>query len=291
MMGERMHVPGAVLLLLTLAVSTLQAELPPGTAVIVNGIQGKEATTKQLLALGKNAFPEMADKIPEGVEKIVQLTGVVLGRAVTKGVAKEGPWFEILTGRGTLLPITKYSEFRDGFLTPEERKTVRVDPTGYEAVFLTLYTYLVDCKNGYVLVTQNRQMAVDYAQMTDADKNKLTTELKQLVAKRLKTAHSGFFIDLIPWRAPGNIVKIVLQTLRSSEDLDRNSSALVRRLAAGAEQLLADGKLLVGKVEVRPNGLNVGLELDAEANSKTIDAVKESRPGGPLPREDQRRQD
>src|SRR5262249_43407119 len=126
----------------------------PSDVLFAVQLRGFERTKDRLLAGVKATLPDVADKARDQLEQAIK---TALDGRELKGLSKDAPLFLVGTdnpfqfGTGKpppfafLLPVTKYGEFRDGFLKEEERKELKSEKAGYDWVVLNeVATYFVD---------------------------------------------------------------------------------------------------------------------------------------------------
>src|SRR5262249_9553462 len=114
----------------------------PATAPLVLHLRGVEGTKDRLLALLKNALPDVYPMVQAKVDEWFK--DGIDGRKLN-GLPKDGPIFVAFTELpkpgeepkvAVILAVTKYAEFRDNVLKEGERKNLKADGAGVEKTTL-----------------------------------------------------------------------------------------------------------------------------------------------------------
>ena len=174
----------------------------PASAPIVIYVRGVEGTRDRFVAMMEKALPDvlkmfqghMDDALKNGIE----------GRKL-RGLVKDGPIFMAFTelpkpGQGgngppkmvIIAAVSNYKEFRDNLLTDDERKNIKVNGNGVEAVQIkNEMTYFVDRK-GYAIVTPNEDVASSFTKKQPGLDGKLSKEQ----ATKLLAADVGYYVNV-----------------------------------------------------------------------------------------------
>ena len=84
-------------------------------------------------------------------------------------MARDRPVFFVVMRAGEtnsqayVLPIASYKDFRDGYLTPEERKTIKSE-TGYDSFTIGTGLGFGVYRNGYAVIADTKEVAEAFAQ-------------------------------------------------------------------------------------------------------------------------------
>jgi hypothetical protein len=198
-MMHRLCLGWAVLVLVTpLAVAAPAPDtinplsLVPKDAFLAVQVRGLERSKERFLTLLKSSMPELAPllrgQIDEGLRFLLNANGREL-----KGVSKDGSLLLVFTGvpkslssfedlvpvSAILVPVTSFTEFRNGILTEDERKALK-EKEGYQ--FLELpgaEVCFVDRKDGYAVVTFDKKLAARFVDKINGLDKILAKDLSQ----------------------------------------------------------------------------------------------------------------
>jgi hypothetical protein len=160
----------------------------PAGAPIVLQIHGVTRTKERLQTMMKHALPELASQVEARIDE--QFNDALKGRKL-QGLAPAGPNFVVVTALpesahesqvkiAYLARVTNYAEFRAGLLKPQERKTAKTTPKGYEVAILENgeKLYLLQ-RQDYAIFTSQQEVADQFAKSPPALKlgRALTTDL------------------------------------------------------------------------------------------------------------------
>jgi hypothetical protein len=297
MMRTRWWELGAFVVALFLAVPAHAAPAPdkgsalaqvPAEAPIVIQVRGLERTKDRLIAMVKNAVPDLGpmlqDKIDEAFKKGLE------GREL-KGLAPEGPIFFAFTEMpkpGGAMPqmvaifhVTKYADFRDGLLTEEERKGLKKEDGCEVANVKGMDLYFVDRK-GYAAVTPVKEVAAQLAKMETGLDAKLNNEL----ARKLLDSDVALYVNMTDVnKAFGDQIqqaRLVVQGLLGQiggAQLDKNTLEMVKAMYDGMFQLVEDSRAFLITTDFRPEGLALHLQAQVGDDTKTNSILKIAKPG------------
>src|SRR5262249_32174031 len=179
----------------------------PAKAPIVIQLRGIEQTKERLIAMVKEALPDLGgqaeEKINEAFNKVLE------GRSL-KGVVKNAPSFCIFSDFpekedeaeakrkfAYLVRVTKYSEFRDSILNEEERKAVKKED-GYETTQVHGEdVYFVD-RGDYALMAMSKEAAKAFAKKPAQG---LDTKLAKDLAAKFVDSDVAAYVDMAAVRA------------------------------------------------------------------------------------------
>jgi hypothetical protein len=267
------------------------AQVPAGSPIVVH-LHGVERTKARLIALIKNAVPDIAklaeDKIEDGLKRGFD------GREV-KGAAKDGPIFLAFTempkhGENTpklavLVKVTNYTEFRDGILKEDERKALKTDPGGFEESTIDNEPiYFVDRK-GYAVVTPHKEVAAQFTKKQPG----LDGTIDKALAKKLLESDLGVYVDTAAVRAVyGAEIKQFHEEIKTVFEagaggigiggMNKNNIEMAKLVLDPAFQAFEDSQGFVFTVELRPEGLALHAQATVSAESTTNSLLKAAKP-------------
>lgn len=273
--------------------------------VHVNGLErAKDRLLKMLEALPPAEAKQVKSEIDSGLKQLLdgrKLTAVPAdGRAflVVHDIAKladEEPAFSVL------LPVTGYKEFKESFLTADERKSAEKAGNGIESVKFSAGgdvhgVYLVEVK-GYVALTPNKETAEVYA-------GKYTPALSGAMGPDLSgsflTADVALYVnvDMIndlygeQIRQFKGLIDFALGQAQMGgmiPGLGKKQLEMAKVVINGLVQAVEDAKGVVVAAEFRPDGLNLRGQVRFAEDSASADLLKPETPTalagiGKLPR-------
>jgi hypothetical protein len=262
----------------------------PAQAPVVFYVKGIERTKDRLVTMIKNAVPDIAAqvqaKMDEGIKQALE------GREL-KGVPKDGPIFLILTEMPEATPdspppaavifrVTNYTEFRDAFLKEEERKTLKTDPAGYEAVKISdKDVYLVN-RDGYAIATPQKDVAILFTKKQAG----LDTKLDKDVAKKLLESDAGLYVDMTAVNKKygdqlkqfRQLLPMLMGQVAQSGQVDKGQMEMIKKFAEGVFQLIDDARTFVVATDFRPEGFSLHTQMAVAADSKTNSLLKDAKP-------------
>lgn len=273
-------------------------------APIVLQVNGIGAARARLDALLKAALPDDAAKIRQQID--TGLAAALAGRKLDAVVpdARVFVTLEDLEKLGgevpavaVFVPVTGYKEFRDTFLTAEERKSFEAGK-GVDEVRLALggdahATFVVDLK-GYLMLTPDRATADAYAQKFV---RATSTAMPVEVAKAFLAADLGLYVNLDfindtygdQIRGFKGLIDFGLQQAQMGgmiPGLNKAQLEVTKKMIGGVFQAVEDCRGIAAGVEFRPEGLALrvqaqfaedtptGRTLRAEAPSALADLAK-----------------
>jgi hypothetical protein len=265
------------------------AQVPAESPIVVQ-MRGVERTKERLIALIKNAVPDLAklaeDKIEAGIKEGLQ------GREL-KGMAKDGPIFLAFTEMpkigeeipkiAVIVKVTKYADFRDGILTDDERKAIKADPAGFEEAVIERETvYFVDAKS-YAIVTSNKDVAEQFTKKQPG----LDKKLDKTLAKKLLESDVSVYVDTAAVRKEyGEQIKEFRKEMEKAFEeggigiggANKGNLEMMKLVIDPAFQAFEDSKAFLFTVEFRPEGLAIHAQATVEPDSKTNSLLKASKP-------------
>src|SRR5262245_54271742 len=247
----------------------------PAAAPVVVQLRGHERTVERLGATARAAVPDLGPIVAMQVEGY--LTSLLGGREL-KGLPKDAPIFIVLPELpdaeqdrfpGALVfPAENYVRFRDGFLTEEERKTVKADAAaGYEVATVNeREAYFLD-RTGCVVVAFTKSAAALFKDKKPQPS--LADKLAGPTAEKLLGADVSAYVDVAALRKKYDDQIKQLKTLLDQAlqqgagvgGVDKESMERAKMVFDGMSRLLDDGDAAVAGVDFRPEGLHVALSI------------------------------
>jgi hypothetical protein len=261
----------------------------PAQAPIVVHIRGIERAKDRLLAMVKAAAPDLAAmlqaKIDEGLKQGLE------GRQL-KGLAKDGPFFVVVTDLGAIredppavafvFRITNYKEFRDAILKEEERKNLKMDPAGYEGVTVNEKDiYLVDRKT-YAVATPKKELAAQFAKSQPGLEGKLAKDF----ARQFLETDVGLYVDMAAINKEygeqissfRQLMPTLLDQVGEASKMDKNALEMAKSMYEVIFQTVEDSRAFLLTADFRPQGLSINALARVGADSKSNQIIKGSKP-------------
>ncbi|MBM3982908.1 MAG: hypothetical protein FJ304_22080 [Planctomycetes bacterium] len=270
----------------------------PAKAPVVVQLNGIGAARDRLAAMIKVALPDDAatieKQLDEGLKKLLaerKLTAVPKDGRVYIAVNDIAALFENTPAVSLLVPVTAYKEFRESFLTADERKTYDAGKNGVDEVKLALFgddqaVYMVDLKE-YVAVTPHKETAEFYAtKYARATSAAMAPDL----ARSFLTADLALYVNLeVINEKYGEQIKAAKGLLdfgfQQAEmggmlpGVNKRQLSAAKTMLQGVFQGVEDGRGVVLSVEFRPEGLNLRLQAQFADDSTTAALLKAENPG------------
>lgn len=269
----------------------------PAKAPVVVQINGIGATRDRLTALLKAAVPDDAKEITklfdDGLKEL-------LGERKLTALPKDGRVFFVVNdiagltenppAVSLLVPVTSYKEFRETFLTADERKTFKPGTNAPDEVQVHLFgddheAFLVDLKE-YVAISPNKTTAEGYA----AKYTKATTAaMPPELAKSFVSGDLALYInldvinDLYGEQIRGfkGLIDFAIQQAGMGgmiPGVSKKQLEAAKTLLQGAFQAVEDARGVVFSVELRPDGLNLRLQAQFAEDTTTVKVLKAEMP-------------
>jgi hypothetical protein len=270
----------------------------PAKAPVVVQLNGFGAAGQRLAALLKAALPDDAEAVTK------QVTGgldhLLADRKLT-AVPKDGRVFVVvndITGLfgdtpslSVLVPVTAAKEFRETFLTADERKTYEAGKNGIDEVKLSVAgeeraVYVVDLKE-YVALTPDKATAEVYAnKYTRATTAAMAPEL----ARSFVAADVSLYVNLDvindkhgdQIRQFKGLIDFALGQAQMGGALpgvNKKQLDAAKTMIKGAFQAVEDARGLVLAAEFRPEGLNLRLQAQFAEDTNSLKLFKGETPG------------
>ena len=262
----------------------------PADAPLVLHVRGIDRAKDRLLAMAKNALPDLGPKLQDLVEE--KLKDILMGRQL-KGLAKDGPLFLVTvklphgnvapgnSGMGFVAAVTNFADFRDGLLLEDERKTLKPEKAGYETATIEgETTYFLD-RNGYAVVTQDKEVAEKFLKKQPGLDGKLAKE----AAQKLLSSDVSLYVDMTAVNKEFGpqikqfrpLIKFFIQQLAAQSG--QQVAQVYEGFFDGAFRFIEDTRVLLVAGDFRPEGLAFGLHSRVGADTKVNTLLQGSKPG------------
>ncbi|HEY1379190.1 MAG TPA: hypothetical protein VGF55_20475 [Gemmataceae bacterium] len=259
----------------------------PAQAPIVLHVRGVERVKERLSTFLKAAVPDFGPVAAAQIDNLLQ-SGFE-GRKLA-GLDRDGPVFlallELPGGGGEppvalIARVTGYAAFRDGLLTEDERKGIKKEG-GYERADLNGHeTYFID-RQDYAAVTTSKDAAELLAKKPAGLDGKLSGDL----AKQLLENDLSLYVNLAAVNKEyGDQIKSFRQLMEGFLDqmpaaggVDKSSVEFMKAFYGGAFQAVEDGRAFLAALDFRPEGMNLHLQFQVGADTKTDAKLKGQKP-------------
>jgi hypothetical protein len=258
----------------------------PASAPIVIHIKGVEGVKGRLIALIKEALPEMAPQIiphlEEGFKEALQ------GRKLA-GMSKDGPIFIVFTEvpkpgveppkMAVLIAVDKYEEFRDNILKEEERKALKSNGAGVERTTIENEAAFFVDRKGYAVVAPTEDVATLFTKKQPG----LDGKMSRAQAAKLLSSDFGVYIslDTLSKEYAAQIKEGKEQAQKALEQIEqtvgkaqRGSIEMLQKLIGPVFQALGDSQGVLLTAEFRPAGMAIHLQSELRSGSTTSSALK-----------------
>jgi hypothetical protein len=259
----------------------------PANAPIVFHVRGVERTKDRLLAMIQNAVPDLAPMVKTKVDEAMK-EGLE-GRQL-KGLPKDGSVFVVfpempkagqeMPSMAIIVRVTDYKTFRDGILTEEERKALKVDKAGYDhATVERQDVFFVDRKD-YAVVTPQKEVAAQFTKKQPG----LDGQLAKETAATLMESDVAAYVDMgAVNKEYGDQIQAFKPLLefglqQAGGQLDKNSLDVVKAIFNGIFQFVEDSRGFLLAAEFRPEGLALHTQARIGADTKIDSYLKKSKP-------------
>lgn len=269
----------------------------PAKAPVVVQVNGLGTASDRLTTLLKTALPDefaaVRKDLDEGVKQLLtdrKATAIPKDGRVFLVVNDIAGLFENTPAVALLLPVTSYKEFRETFLTADERKTFEAGKGGIDEVKVNLFgehaVYMIDLKE-YVAITPDKGTADSYSiKYTRAT----TTTMPPELAASFVTADVAVYVNLdVINDAYGDQIRNfkgliefgIQQGLMGGmvPGINKKQIEAVKTVLQGAFHAIEDGRGVVIAAEFRPNGLNLRLQAQFAEDTASAKLLKAEAPG------------
>jgi hypothetical protein len=269
----------------------------PAKAPVVLQINGVGTVRDRLTAMLKAALPddtaELNKQVDEGLKQLLaerKLTAIPKDGRVFVVINDIEKLFENTPAVSLLLPVTGYKEFRESFLTADERKTFEAGKNGVDEAKVNLFgaehaVYMIDLKE-YVAITPDKATAETYSiKYTKAGTAALPPEL----ARSFVAADVSLYVNLDVIndlygdqirQFKGLIDFGIQQGLMGGmiPGINKKQIEAAKVLLQGAFQAIEDCRGLVIAAEFRPEGLNLRLQATFAEDTASFKLLKSETP-------------
>ncbi len=269
----------------------------PAKAPIVVQLTGVGAARERLSALLKAALgndaADLEKQIDDGLKQLLadrKLTAIPQDGRVYLVVNNIEALFENTPAVSLLVPVTSYKEFRDTFLTADERKTFEAGK-GVDEVKLSAFgnehsVYMVDLKE-YVALSPDKGTADVYAnRYTRATTAAMPAELaKSFVGSDLALyVNLDVINDTYGEQIKGfkGLIDFGLQQAQMGgmlPGINKKQLEVAKGLLTGLFQAVEDCRGLVVAAEFRPEGLNLRVQAQFAEDTASVALLKSESPG------------
>jgi hypothetical protein len=262
----------------------------PASAPIVVHLRGVEGTKDRILALLKNALPELAPQAEAFFDEALKEGKYTDGRKL-RGAAKDGPCYFVFTelpkpdvrtenNVAIIVAITDYKEFRDGVLKEDERKNLKTEPEGYEWADIggPEPVCFVNKKN-YVVVTPSKYVAKSFTKTQKGIDEHISKEQ----AARLLGDDVGVYVSMDALnkeyadqiKLAKEAAKDGLKALADNAQVgQRGALEMMQKLIDPAFQAAEDSRGIVFSAAFRPGGLALHMETELRPGTPTAKALE-----------------
>jgi hypothetical protein len=260
----------------------------PAQAPIVVHLRGVTRTKDRLATLIKNGLPDIG---PFAAAQLDQGLATALEGRKLQGVDPAGPVFlaflEMPKGDpdqlavAVIARVTKYTNFRDGLLTDDERKSLKPDNAGYERAEIMGREYFFVDRGAYAVLTPHKESAAQLTKKQPGLDGKISAEL----GRRFLEADLAAYVNLATVNQEfGDQIRGARQFMELAIDTmpvggaDKHSVDMAKNFFGGAFQLIEDGRAVVLAFDFRPEGLALHLQAQVGAETKSNKLLKEQKP-------------
>ncbi|HMF11721.1 MAG TPA: hypothetical protein VKE94_05425, partial [Gemmataceae bacterium] len=264
----------------------------PAKAPIVVHLRGFEQTKDRLIAMIKNALPDLGGMAEEKINGLVKQG--LEGRSL-KGLAKNGPMFVVfidLPKSGDeddfkknvagLVRVTKYAEFRDGFLNDEERKALKKEGDCEVTQVHGEDVYFVD-RGEFAVVAHSKEAAQALAKKPAQG---LDGKLAKDLAAQLLESDLSAYVDVAAVRAQfhdqiadaKDKIEKALGDAEGAAGLQKSQLEMMKRMIGPVFQAIDDSQAFVLAFDLRKQGLALHAQASVGANSKTNKLLQGKQP-------------
>jgi hypothetical protein len=270
----------------------------PAKAPVVVQLNGIGAARERLATMLKAALPddfaELNKHLDEGLKHLLadrKLTAIPKDGRVFLVVNDIAGLFENTPSLSLLVPVTGYKEFRETFLTADERKTFEPGKAGVDELKTNVTgdehtVYLVDLKE-YVALTPDKATAETY---TNKYAQATTAAMAPDIAASFVAADLAVYVNLDvindkygdQIRQFKGLIDFGIQQAQMGGALPgvtKKQLEAAKTMLQGAFQAVEDGRALVLTVEFRPEGLNLRLQAQFAADTNSVKLLKAENPG------------
>jgi hypothetical protein len=268
-------------------------EQVPDTAPVVVHLRGIQGTRDRLVAMMKNALPDVLAKFQKEMDDFVQNGH---NGHKYRGLANDGPIFFAITelpkaGQplngpppfAFIIAVSNYKEFRDNLLTEEERKSIKVKDEGIEeATFERETVYLHDHK-GYAVISTSEDVVKSFTKKFTG----LNTKMSKEQSAKLLGSDLGLFVNMEAInkeygeeikKAKEGIEQLISLGAAGGDESQKQIIEFVKKAIGPAFQAIEDMQAVLLTVETRPGGLALHVQSEMKAGTPTANLLQDSQP-------------
>jgi hypothetical protein len=262
----------------------------PATTPLVLHLRGVEGTKDRLLALLKNALPDVYPMVQPKVDEWFK--DGIDGRKLS-GLPKDGPIFVAFTELpkpgeepkiAIILAVTKYAEFRDNVLKEGERKNLKADGAGVEKTTLDNgeSIFFVD-KKGYAVVSPTEDVAKAFTKKQAGLDGRMSKEL----AAKFLAGDLGLYLSMDAFnkqyadqiKAAREAAEEAIKTAAENAPKSQKGWVDLAKNAIGPVfQAVEDSQGILVTLDLRPGGLAFHAQTEIRPGSPTARALAGAKP-------------
>jgi hypothetical protein len=270
----------------------------PAKAPVVVCLNGYDKARDKLHKLLTAAVPKDAPEIRKLLDE--QLDKMFEGRKLS-AVRKNARAFLVLNdltslvegspALSVLVPITKYKDFEESFLTADERRSIDRGQEGVVALKTAAFgeeqpAFLVDLKD-YVAITLHKATADSYvARYTPGSTDAMGAELGETFIKadlaiyvNMDAINDEFGEQIRAFKGLIDFALMQAQQQGAFGELSKKQFEAVKVMLKGLVQGIEDCQAVVMAAEFRPEGLLVRLQARFAENSESAKFLASEKPG------------
>ncbi len=262
------------------------ALVPAETPVVIH-VRGFERTKDRLLTLAKNALPDLGEMLKTKIDEAMK---EALEDRKIEGLPKDGSIIAVLTEMpkpgqeepigAVIFAVTDFTKFRDGYLTDDEKKTIKADAAaGYQSVMVRgKEVFLVDRK-GYAVLTLQKETAAKFTGKYAGIDGKLPKE----TSKRLLESDAAVYVDMTAVNKEyGDQIKafrplIDFAMQQAAAQADKAQIEMAKAFINGIFQFVEDSRGFLASVDFRPEGLAMHVQGRVGADTKINGFLKSAK--------------
>jgi hypothetical protein len=261
----------------------------PARAPLVLHLRGIEGVKGRALALVKNALPDLAPLAKRGLDSMVE--SAFQGRKL-QGLKKDGPLFLVFLDMpkpghqptmAFLWAVDDYKTFRDGFLTEDERKGLKLIGEGIEKTrVLGEDGYFLDHK-GFAVMSPTREGVEPFTKKFAG----LNTRISRTQADKLLQGDMGLYLSMDVFNkeyatqikeARRGVEEALKEAEKGMGKAERQFLELARQAVGPIFQAVEDSQGILLTAEFRPEGLALHAETELRAGTPTARLLKDFKP-------------
>ncbi len=266
-------------------------EQVPDTAPIVLHLRGVKGTRDHLVAMMKNALPDVLAKFQKEMDDFIQ--NGKDGRKI-RGLRDDGPIFFALTELpkvdaghfdkvALILAVSDYKEFLNNILTEEERKGMTDKGEGIQSTTFERETaYFLDRK-GYAVITPNEDVAKSFTKKFTGLHAKMSKEQ----AAKLLGSDLGAYVNMEAVnkeyadeikKAKEGIEQLISLGAAGVDESQKQMIEVFKKAIGPTFQAIEDMQAALVTIEMRPGGFGLHLQSEMKEGSPTANLLQDSRP-------------